>query len=310
MSINFIAVGIAFNVIKGLAVLLALFRLGLRWKMRQFWWEDMWAAVAMFCTVTSMLCALITSDSKQYGLRIIVGRIEIYMFTCIVWSVRMSLIFSIIRITLWTHLRRIMLAVSACFFVVWVVALSLQIRCCLANPKASALSASTRASCVIPLSVVVFEITTSFVADMTTLAFSFKLLWRVKLPSAQHRMILWLFSVSRFLCTLSVAHSICQLVGGQSGIQEIMGDMEVAGFMVFCNLAVVVTYIYRVFWHSRSPEKAITSPSRRSSGEDDEASNTPSPPRATQILTTVDLDLTINADTTESLMNTTAGSSP
>lgn len=39
------------SVIQVLTVLVTVFRLGVRLKMRRLWWEDMWAGVAMVSTV-------------------------------------------------------------------------------------------------------------------------------------------------------------------------------------------------------------------------------------------------------------------
>ena len=63
-------------------------------------------------------------------------------------------------------------------------------------------------------------------ADVVTVMLSLKLLWRVKLPRRQCRMILYLFTASRFLCIISLAHAIAQLVVAQNA-QEILAYVQV-----------------------------------------------------------------------------------
>lgn len=55
--------------------------------------------------------------------------------------------------------------------------------------------------------------------------------------------------------------------------------------MIVCNLIVVVTYIYRVFWSS--PDGDLPTESESSLDDDDFTTRSP---RGTQNLTTVDLD--------------------
>ena len=64
------------------------------------------------------------------------------------------------------------------------------------------------------------------IADVVTILLSIKLLWRVSLPRRQRRMILFLFTASRFLCVVSLAHSVTQLVGSQT-TQGILAYLQV-----------------------------------------------------------------------------------
>ncbi|KAH0828764.1 hypothetical protein J3R83DRAFT_3200 [Lanmaoa asiatica] len=194
----------------------------------------------------------------------------------------MSLIFSILRITPPTLLRRATLATAAWFFLVWAVTFGLETWWCLNSAKT--LPGQTRPECVLPQSIVIFEATTNCLADAMTVIFSLKLLRRVKLPRRQRRMIVSLFLASRFLCAFSLPHSIAQLVDNQI-VEVILGNLQAAAFLVVCNLLVVVTYIYRVFLKSLDEELP---PLPGTSPEDDDF--TVPIPRSMQNLTTVDLD--------------------
>jgi len=115
--------------------------------------------------------------------------------------------------------------------------------------------------------------------------FPLKLLWRVKLPRRQRRMLLCLFSANRFLCLASLAHLLAQWVGIRS-IQAVLANLQLAIFLIVCNLLVVVTYVYRVF--TSPPDEDFPTVSTNPSDDDD--FTTPAP-RSTENLTTVDLDL-------------------
>lgn len=160
----------------------------------------------------------------------------------IVRSVRMSLIFSIIRITpSSTLLRHITLAAAALIFIFWATMIGLQTWWCMDH---TILSGDVRPSCMLPRSILIFQVASKYfnecrsqvtnvpfmlvncVADALSLIFSLKLLWRVKLPTRQRRMILYLFLTSRFLCLFSLAHSIAQLEASQS-IQDILANLQV-----------------------------------------------------------------------------------
>ena len=64
-------------------------------------------------------------------------------------------------------------------------------------------------------------------ADFSTLILSLKYLWRVGLPPRQRRMILCLFTASKFLFMFALPHSISQLVATRS-VQNVLANIEVS----------------------------------------------------------------------------------
>ncbi|KAG6375955.1 hypothetical protein JVT61DRAFT_2832 [Boletus reticuloceps] len=145
-----------------------------------------------------------------------------------------------------------------------------------------------------------------FAGDATLIIFSLRLLWGVKLPRRQRRMILAVFSSSAIITMVSLPRAIASVIGDNT-LACIMLDLEVClsaatnqrrahasscqliFSSIVCNLLVVVTYIYRVYVSS--------SESEISSDDDDFTTPLPSSPR---FLTTVDLntpDLTTTGTT-------------
>lgn len=189
-------------------------------------------------SIPSLTRSLHTCSQLSYGMYVHTSynaccNVSITLF--ITRSVRMSLIFSIIRITLSALLRRITLAVAACFFIFWAITISLQTWWCTDHPGHS--------ECMISRSVAIFGVTgkcfsecppkpladfmvANCTADAMTMIFSLKLLWRVKLRRRQRRMLLSLFISSRLLCLFALAHSIAQLVSVRS-VQDILANLQV-----------------------------------------------------------------------------------
>ncbi|KAG6375956.1 hypothetical protein JVT61DRAFT_2833 [Boletus reticuloceps] len=127
MAINAAPLEIAYCIIQFATVMVTLFRLAFRLKIQRFWWEDMWAAVAMVGMIAFSIVYSIYSHTNNFGLTHISGLISSYAFTCIVWSVRMSLLYSTIRVVLpSTVLRVVMRVIGALFVVVWAALIGLK----------------------------------------------------------------------------------------------------------------------------------------------------------------------------------------
>ncbi|KAG2362212.1 hypothetical protein BDR07DRAFT_1407538 [Suillus spraguei] len=75
------------------AMLCTIFRLVYRGWTRHLWWEDAWAAFALILDVICLLCLW------KYTLTSLPAWIFSVAFTSVVWAARMSMIFSVIRIT-------------------------------------------------------------------------------------------------------------------------------------------------------------------------------------------------------------------
>ena len=155
----------------------------------------------------------------------------------------MSLIFSIIRITPSALLRRILFITTACFILFWAATSGLQSWHCVHLTTISL--GNTGPKCIFPTFIAIFDLISEYfnsclpnrtnlpftpantVSDAVTVLLSFKLLWGVKLPPRQRKMILYLFSSSRYLCIFSLAHSISQLASPTSLAQQILAYLQV-----------------------------------------------------------------------------------
>ncbi|KAN0082425.1 hypothetical protein V8E55_008220 [Tylopilus felleus] len=295
MSVNYTAISIAFSAVKGLAGILTLFRLGFRLKIRRLWWEDFWATVALVCTMVSIFTVVTVSRTTNARSILIASKINAYMFTCVVWSVRLSLISAIIRITYTPLQRRITLTAAAFFTLFWATTLCLQAWRC-ADDTGIIFAGTGRTACVLPRFVIILEVAMNCSADTASVIFPIRLLWRVKLPGRQRRMLLSLFTTSRFLCGFALAHSISQLVG-KLPVQVILAEIQMAVFLIICNLLVVITYFYRTL-QSSSQREPSTDPSTDPL-DDDFTTPALRNESTTQHLTTVDLSDSLHTGTSE-----------
>jgi len=97
----------------------------------------------------------------------------------------------------------------------------------------------------LPGLIYVYEISTDCVSDAILIFFPIRLLWGIKLPTNQRRMIMTIFSSSIVLTVVSIFRTVAQL----NNILPLAGlaiDIEVACSIIVCNLLVTVTLIYRI----------------------------------------------------------------
>ncbi|KAI9452677.1 hypothetical protein HD554DRAFT_2032436, partial [Boletus coccyginus] len=204
----------ACGAIKLLTVVVSLFRLTYRLKMRRFWWEDMWAAVVMVGAVVHSTVNFIYFQTDNFQTAKTARWISSYAFPSIVWwvSVRMCLLYSIIRVVFpFTFLRNLMRAIGALFVIAWAVFISLKVWWC----ESDFVAAHGRPVCFVPASIAIFEVSgdyahilvADFAGDVTLVFLSLKLLWGVKLPRRQRRLILSTFASSMVMSMTSLPHA-------------------------------------------------------------------------------------------------------
>ncbi|KAF8548103.1 hypothetical protein OG21DRAFT_1526702 [Imleria badia] len=275
------------TVVEGLGLLLTAWRIYFRLKIQRFWWEDAWAAVLLLTGLLSITSYWIYE--LENGLTSIVASwIYSICFTCIVTSARMSVLFSIIRITHGSpRLRRFTYACVALFAASWVILMIEKVWQCTANPSWHRTTpVSSKPYCVVEPKIAIFEFVISILV-----ALPLRMLWRVKLPRRHRRMILCIFASSVVLAFGAILHTVGRILN--SLILSFGGmHVEIALSIIICNLFVVVTCTYRFLLHDLTGTTEDTS-------SDDDFTTPPRPPvPATHTtsglaLTTVDLEVSL-----------------
>ncbi|KAG6331789.1 hypothetical protein ID866_7302 [Astraeus odoratus] len=143
---------------------------------------------------------------------------------------------------------------------------------------------------------VVFQLVTDFFADAILVGLPVRLLWGIRLPRRQRRMVLLIFSSSIIVTLAAIFRSTLQIMHKRN-LVEIAINVEVGLATITLNLLVCVTFIYR-YWRSKSlgngdldsddseSDDDYTTPIRRS--------------RTTQLTTTIELGTMLPSDYTVS----------
>jgi len=134
-----------------------------------------------------------------------------------------------------------------------------------------------------------FQVSTDCISDAILVILPLKILWRVKLPRRQRRMILTVFASSAIVSIFSLVHGIPQTLPDTSIQFSLTLNLETTSALVVCNLLVLVTYMYRVFRKLRGESASFESDD--SSEDDDFTTRMPARRTTTEALTTVDLNI-------------------
>ena len=139
------------------------------------------------------------------------------------------------------------------------------------------------------------------------IALPLRMLWKVKLPPRQRRMILCIFASSVVLAFAAIFHivghvlniTILMVAGIDSEVPSLCFSLQtlcsprvyqVAASIIMCNLLVVVTYAYRFLWRDEGSLNATTTSGTES---DDFTQPVGQPARPSLTLTTVEVDSSI-----------------
>ncbi|KAH7912883.1 hypothetical protein BJ138DRAFT_715638 [Hygrophoropsis aurantiaca] len=141
--------------------------------------------------------------------------------------------------------RTLAFLLALMFALMWTLALATKIYACASD---TAWYNAMIIQCPIPAGVAVVEVCTDVVADLILVLLPLRLLWRVKLPANQRKLLLAIFSSSILISVVSAVHT-AYIVPTSSFIGGITAEIEGALSLVVCNLLVIVTFVYRVRHH-------------------------------------------------------------
>ncbi|KAJ8580188.1 hypothetical protein M405DRAFT_938855 [Rhizopogon salebrosus TDB-379] len=212
-----------------IAILSTIFRLVYRGWTRRFWYEDAWAAFALIADVLCLACIWVDSSISSWTLAV--------TFPSVLWAARMSIIFSIIRVTENTvtkvH-RKITYLIAVSFACMWTALLVQKLGVCHFH------------SCHMGKPVAFSQLITDIVADAALVITPLHLWKNVGLSRNRKIMVLSAFSSSLLLTAVTIAHSVTLIRPPTHGTL-ILAHAKVALSLVICNLLVIVTFAYRVF---------------------------------------------------------------
>ncbi|EGN95667.1 hypothetical protein SERLA73DRAFT_186822 [Serpula lacrymans var. lacrymans S7.3] len=228
------------SVLQGLAISLTVFRLWYRIRLQRAWWEDGWAAIALLWGTLFLIADWVYLTSPSGNTSLAAYWVYMFSFTCVLWAVRMSLVFSVVRMMSPSPLRRrLAFGIGGLFAMMWVGLLVQKVYMC-------GHIIGWHKTCHLMRPMVIVEVGSDCISDTILVVIPLRLLWHVNLPRQQRRMILSLFSSSIVISLGSILHAAAQITCLYSLIGP-ASNFEVALSMIVCNLLVAVTSVYRVF---------------------------------------------------------------
>ncbi|OAX33554.1 hypothetical protein K503DRAFT_851878 [Rhizopogon vinicolor AM-OR11-026] len=223
-SSRMIVVGVVSH---SIAILSTIFRLVYQTWTRRFWWEDAWAALALFSDIICLACIWVDVS--------ISARILVVTLTSVLWAARMSIIFSIIRITRYSVSkvqRQATYLIAVSFACMWTVILVQKMIVC------------TYHSCQMGQSVALSQLITDVIADASLVVVPLRLWKNVGLTRGRNFLVLSIFSSSLLITVVTIPHSIT-IFRTHSAAKIIFAHIKAALSLFICNLLVIVTFAYR-----------------------------------------------------------------
>ncbi|KIK61508.1 hypothetical protein GYMLUDRAFT_43068 [Collybiopsis luxurians FD-317 M1] len=225
-------------------------RICIRYLNRRLWWDDICALLTTLITTLLIIADFLTdgqispTPSQSRQLRIVQNWIIVVTYSSAIWSARMSLILSIIRlIPPFFTLRKISEVTSVVFVFMWMGTLIPKIYIC-----ASDLSWYTIPNPTCSLGnteLAIGELITYVAADIMLIFIPLRLLYHVTLVKSKRRMLIIMFSANLFNTVISVIHAVF-LIDSALYLLFIVTKTEVGMALILANLAILTPYIYRL----------------------------------------------------------------
>ncbi|KAF9246230.1 hypothetical protein BU15DRAFT_58329 [Melanogaster broomeanus] len=277
-----------------LGLALTAFRIHFRIRIGRFWWEDAWAAVMLLSGILWMIAEwgfLLTTSLRGYTFLSAVAMLSHPAQRRA--DEHTILIIRIIHGS--SRLKKFTYLCAALFAACWMILIVEKVRQCATDRSWEHVPVSSgNPFCLVNTQISVFQFTTDCVTVLILVVLPLSMLWKVKLPRCQRRMILSIFASSVVMAVGALFHTLGQVLD----IYLVMiagGNVEITVSLIVCNLLVVVTYTYRFLLRdstsSSSTEDSKDDTSASGDQEDDFTRPTRQPRTTTLNLTTVDLSL-------------------
>ncbi|KAF9231423.1 hypothetical protein BU15DRAFT_14186, partial [Melanogaster broomeanus] len=190
-----------------LGLALTTFRIYFRIRIGRFWWEDGMAAIMLLSGILWMISLwgyLLTSGSTSIAF----SWIYMITFTSTLAAGRMSILFSIIRIMHGSsRLKKFTYLCAALFAACWIILIVEKVWQCTTDRSWEHVPVSSaNPFCLVNTQISIFQFTTDCVTVLILVVLPLCMLWKVKLPRRQRRMILSIFASSAVMAVGALFH--------------------------------------------------------------------------------------------------------
>lgn len=244
------ALRVAVTIVHPVAILCTAFRLGYRWFRLSFWWDDVLACLSMVLDLICLIGVWMLTDTPWTGplhqslhARTVAYWLSSISFTSVLWTARLSILYSVIRITPpKMTLRRCTYLAVFLFLLMYAGVIVSKVYVCVHDPK---WQQSPILQCHLGRGIAIAELTTDVVADIVLVAIPWVLLSRLRLPSAHRILLSTIFSASLVTTAVSIPHAV-YVLGPEGLLSDITAHVEAGISLIVANMLVIVTYLYRV----------------------------------------------------------------
>ncbi|KAF9461509.1 hypothetical protein BDZ94DRAFT_808821 [Collybia nuda] len=247
------------------------FRVYHRHRKRRAWWDDHWALLSALCDTVYAVTPWIrrdnrglaqpTTESVHQG--IIIFWLTATLFPIVVWTARISIGLSITRLVPpKTRERKYLYALNIWFGLMWLALVIQKLWVCCRD---TSWHRNRAVQCYLGNGVGILSLCLDITADTCLVFIPLHMLWRVKLPRTQRRLILSVFASSILSSLAGVVYAVfvfCAQISRSTNWSHAIGlsaNIKAAVTLFVCNLLVVVTYLYCLFW--KDEDEDVSEPS-------------------------------------------------
>ncbi|KAF5383084.1 hypothetical protein D9615_004858 [Tricholomella constricta] len=244
---------------ESVALVATAFRLIHRRQRKQFHWDDIFALIAGCFDTIVFACfwtRLILNDRARAGhptsraLGVAIHLIMSLTFTSTLWSVRISIICSVLRIMPRGRTQILLRCIISAFALTWVLLIFFKCWICGSNMN-------WVGDCVLGRPFGIGRLTAVVVSNVILVGLPTFLLWHTSLPRPLRLMLRAIFSTSLLTTGISALHSVYAM-GDNKYLEGFTAHFESAVTLMVCNLLVLVTFIYRRIRNGRDLDDELT----------------------------------------------------
>ncbi|KAG2107534.1 hypothetical protein BD769DRAFT_1612246 [Suillus cothurnatus] len=234
-------------------VIVTSFHLFIHAQQKRLWIDNAWAALGMILSFMLLIAeCLYLQDYERYpqGTRVALYYMIAQFFYRVVWSLRISILFTIVQLTVpGTILRRVFIYTAITFGIVWTLLFSQVWWVCETKLH---WKTQLHPQCDLGRGVAIAQIITDVLGDFVLIFAPFCLIYRVRLSTGQKVRVLSVFSASVITTVVSLTHAYYIFSGG--GLKEAMAaTVEASMSLIIANLSIVIVFIFRLKAEEDSP---------------------------------------------------------
>ncbi|KAJ7018982.1 hypothetical protein C8F04DRAFT_1149227 [Mycena alexandri] len=226
------------------AMVVTYFRLFDRYRPGKLWWDDFWAFVCTLCAIFFITVTLLHIQSPS-PLKENVQVIVFYMcggsFYAVIWTARLSILFTIIRLS-YGRMRRLLCWLAMAFFVTCVIHIAQVLWTCQVERGWKDIPTP---HCDLGLKIAIAQLISDVLSDVILIAAPMHLVWRVQLQRGLKLRLRAVFAATSTSTAVSLYHGYCVL--RFPGIPEFLAaTIQLSVTLFVANLSVIVAILFRL----------------------------------------------------------------